>query len=183
MPSLDTLLNTRFKKILIGLGVLLILIFFHQFFQWRQVTGDAYVAWSKIHKEFSRQNELVLQYAGEVSKFIPKEKIYYNDLELQVNLLVSNRKRLQAVLIQEKIQELFRHFYQVARSNEELQNHFPLAQAEVEILQIQRRMTVEVLRYNSLQYQKGELQKAFPLNLLYFFFSTPEIFHFTPESM
>jgi hypothetical protein len=166
-----------------GLGLLLLLIFAHQFLQWRQVTGDAYVAWSKIHKEFSRQNELVLQYAGEVSKFIPKEKAYFNDLELQVNLLLSNRKRMQAVLIQEKIQELFRHFYQVARSNEELQNYFPLAQAEVEILQIQRRMTVEVLRYNSLQYHKGELQKVFPLNLLYFFFSTPEIFHFTPESM
>jgi hypothetical protein len=175
--------DTRFKKIGLGLAVLLLLIFGHQFLQWRQVTGDAYVAWSKIHKEFSRQNELVLQYAGEVAKFIPKERTYYSDLELQVNLLLSNRKRMQSVQIQEKIQELFRHFYQIARSSEELQNHFPLAQAEVEILQIQRRMTVEVLRYNSLQYHKGELQKAFPINLLYFFFSTPEIFHFTPESM
>ena len=179
MPAI----NSRFKKILLGFAILLLVIFIHQFLQWQRVTGDAYVAWSKIQKEFNRQNELVVQYAGEVAKFIPKEKIYYNDLELQVNLLLSNRKRMQAVLIQEKIQELFRHFYQVARSSEELQNHFPLAQAEVEILQIQRRMTVEVLRYNSLQYNKGELQKVFPLNLLYLFFSTPEIFHFTPESM
>ncbi len=172
---------TRIEKITLVCLSILVFIFLKQYFQWQRFTFESHNRWNEIEKHLIAQNEFLMNYAQRTQLLSHKERDKPQKLEDDLEILKTQKKRLDRMAKQQEIQESYNYLKNSIAIDPELSKDLDLAQMGLEIEKIQNRLSVEVNRFNELEEHKEFLQKQFPLVLAGLFFSKAEKFNFQSE--